>query len=124
MLSINHLASLLLAATTAACVSTGGIVTDPQDQQALVVQECAIYVAAEQRLAAEGRPVAGLTDGCPAGAAPGDIAATGVAGSATPFSEILFRRMIARGVPNDLANEISTSAAFKNLVAFQAANVG
>ena len=117
-------ALIALVGAVSACVSPGGIVTDPQDQQALVVQECAIYVAAGQRLAAEGRPVAGLADGCPAGVAPGDIAATGVPGAATPFSEILFRRMIARGMPSDLANEISTSPAFKDLVAFQAANIG
>jgi shikimate kinase len=49
-MSIKNLAFLLLAATTAGCVSTGGVVTDPQNQQALVMQECAIYFAAEQRL--------------------------------------------------------------------------
>lgn len=99
-------------------------VTDPAAKSALVVQECGIYLAAEQRLSAEGRPVAGLSDGCPPGAAVGNIAPTGVAGSATPFSEILFRRMIARGMPQDLAVEISTSIAFKDLVSFQAANIG
>ncbi|WP_124111011.1 hypothetical protein [Palleronia sp. THAF1] len=98
------------------------VVSNPQAVQSLAEQECAIYVAAEKRLAAEGRPADGLSTGCAAATSPADIAPTGVAGQSTSFSEILFRRMIARGMPQDLAAEISTSPAFKELVRFQAAN--
>ncbi|MEP3342572.1 MAG: hypothetical protein ABJO09_09735 [Hyphomicrobiales bacterium] len=101
-----------------------GVATNPQAQQSLVTQECAIYFAAEERLAAEGRPVARMSNGCAPGIAPANIAPTGVAGQSTSFSEILFKRMIARGMPQDVAVDISTSAAFKTLVDFQAANIG
>lgn len=107
----------------AGCIESGPVVSDPAAIQSLVAQECAIYVAAEQQLAAEGRGVNGaLSTGCPTGTVAGNITATGAAGQATGFSEILFRRMIARGMPNDLAVQVSTSPAFKNLVAFQASN--
>ena len=120
-MTLKPIAVLAASILLSGCVS-GPVVTDPQAQQGLVTRECAIYVAAERRLQAEGRPVTGLSEGCPAGIAPGNIQPTGVAGQATAFSEILFRRMIARGMPSDLAGEISTSQAFRDLVAFQAAN--
>lgn len=105
-----------------ACVG-GPVVTDSAAQQTLVVKECAIYLAAEQQLDAEGRGMGGsLSAGCPDGVTPGNISATGVAGQATGFSDILFRRMIARGMPQDLAVQVATSPAFKDLVDFHAAN--
>lgn len=115
-----------LSATTllflAGCLS-GPTVKDPTALQTLVAKECAIYVAAEQQLNAEGRGVNGaLTSGCPSGIAAANITATGTAGQATGFSEILFQRMIARGMPRDLAVQVSTSPAFKDVVDFQSAN--
>ena len=116
----SRLLAFATASTTllGACVS-GPTVKDPAAVNSLVAQECAIYIAAEQQM---GTPNSNLSAGCPAGIAPANITATGTPGMATQFSEILFQRMIARGMPSALATQVSTSPAFKELVAFQAAN--
>jgi hypothetical protein len=93
---------------------------DPR-QEALVFNECAIYFAAVTKLRADGRaPNGDPTRGCPANAAsrPSDINPMVSVPSVSPgFPQELYQRMIARGVPTDLANDIAKSKAFWDLVA-------
>ena len=93
---------------------------DPR-QAALVLSECAIYFAAVQQLESEGRSATGNpTRDCP-DAARGRSADINPRVSVPPVSpgypETLYQRMIARGVPVDLADDIAKSQAFWNLVA-------
>ncbi|WP_322889051.1 MULTISPECIES: hypothetical protein [unclassified Yoonia] len=100
---------------------------DPR-QERLVFNECAIYFAAVQKLRADGRSANGdPTRGCPADAAarPTDINPMVSVPSVSPgFPQDLYNRMIARGVPTDLANDIARSKAFWDLVAFRDSTVG
>lgn len=93
---------------------------DPR-QEALIISECAIYFAAVQKLESEGRSASGsLTRSCP-DQARGRAADINPRVSVPPVSpgypETLYQRMIARGMPQNLADEISKSQAFWNLVA-------
>lgn len=120
---MKSLAPALLVAALAlsACVPTTLPPEDPRRAE-LIAQECAIYFAAERQLASEGRALRrAASEGCPpeAAARRADIATRitpPIPG--TEFSEILYRRMIARGVPNDLALQISGSPAFWDLVVY------
>lgn len=100
---------------------------DPR-QERLVFNECAIYFAAVQKLQADGRSANGdPTRGCPSDAAarPTDINPMVSVPSVSPgFPQDLYNRMIARGVPTDLADDISRSKAFWDLVAFRDSTVG
>lgn len=111
----------------AACDQTAPIGGDPDlplddpHQAGLVMRECAIYFAAAQRLAGEGRSADGnMTAGCPeeARARPADINAMVSVPPVTPgYPETLYQRMIARGMPVDVADDVAKSRAFWNLVA-------
>lgn len=118
----------------AACDQTPAIQGDPNlplddpRQQALVLSECAIYFAAVQKLESEGRSANGNpTRDCPAEAR-GRSADINPRVSVPPVSpgypETLYGRIIARGIPTDLADEISRSQAFWNLVAQRDSAVG
>lgn len=93
---------------------------DPR-QERLVFNECAIYFAAVAKLRADGRSPSGdPTRGCPPDAAgrAADINPMVSVPSVSPgFPQDLYNRMVARGVPTDLANDISRSKAFWDLVA-------
>jgi len=114
----------------AGCAGQGALVAvdpalptgDPR-QERLVFNECAIYFAAVETLRADGRrPNGNPTRGCPAEAAarPADINPMVSVPSVSPgFPQELYGRMIARGVPQDLADEIARSKAFWDLVAFR-----
>ncbi len=117
-----------------ACDQTPAIEGDPNlplddpRQEALVISECAIYFAAVQKLESDGRSAAGNpTRNCP-DAARGRSADINPRVSVPPVSpgypETLYLRMIARGIPQDLADEISKSQAFWNLVAQRDSAVG
>ncbi|WP_341366139.1 hypothetical protein [Yoonia sp. BS5-3] len=121
---------LFLGATLtlfAACAQTPAIAPQPElplddpRQQALVISECAIYFAAVQQLESEGRSANGNpTRDCP-DEARGRAADINPRVSVPPVSEgypqTLYNRMIARGIPTDLADDIAKSQAFWNLVA-------
>jgi hypothetical protein len=120
----------LLAATLyllAACDQIPEIQAEPDlplddpRQTALVLSECAIYFAAVQQLESDGRSANGNpTRDCP-DAARGRAADINPRVSVPPVSpgypETLYNRMIARGIPVDLADDIAKSQAFWNLVA-------
>lgn len=117
-------APLLLAACVegaALGVETGLPAGDP-GQEALAVRECEIYFAAVRELEAEGRNApASLTRGCP------DAAETAPAVDIAPmispppmmsgYPTTLDARMRARGMPDDLADQVAQSKAFWDLVA-------
>lgn len=125
MPSIKHaLAALCLLA---ACEQTAPIAPQPDlpaddpGQAELITGECAIYFAAVARLEAEGRAVSGNpTRGCPAEAA--GIAANINAMVSVPpimpgYPQTLYQRILARGIPVDVADDIAKSKAFWDQVA-------
>lgn len=120
---------IFAAALTAltACDQTPAIQAQPDlplddpRQDALVISECAIYFAALQQLESEGRSASGNpTRDCP-DVARGQAADINPRVAVPPISEgyptTLYNRMIARGLPVDLADDIAKSQAFWNLVA-------
>lgn len=117
-----------------ACDQTPAITADPNlplddpAQETLVISECAIYFAAVQKLESEGRSANGNpTRDCP-DVARGRAADINPRVSVPPVSpgypETLYQRMIARGIPQDLADDIAKSQAFWNLVAQRDSAVG
>jgi hypothetical protein len=121
---ITIFAAGLLAACSAQTplsVVDAALPTDDPRQERLVFNECAIYFAAVQKLRADGRsPNGDPTRGCPADAAgrAADINPMVSVPSVSPgFPQDLYNRMVARGIPTDLANDISRSKAFWDLVA-------
>lgn len=126
-----HIKNYLIAATAtlgvAACEATAPIAAEPElpaddpRQQALLLSECAIYFAAVQKLESEGRaPSGNPTAGCPdeARARAADINPMVSVPPVTPgYPQTLYERMIARGIPTDLADDIAKSNAFWSLVA-------
>lgn len=116
-----------LAMTVAGCEQGAPIAADPDlptddpRQASLVFSECAIYFAAVTKLESDGRsPNGNPTAGCP-DAARGQAADINPMVSVPPvtpgYPETLYQRMIARGLPVDLADDIAKSRAFWNLVA-------
>lgn len=94
-------------------------VIDPQDQANAIQSECAIYYAVNAQRVDLGLPViAALTQGCPAGtdSLPADIAPRPNVIPATSLAQTVRRRMIARGMPAQTANQVATSRAFANLI--------
>lgn len=125
MPSIKH--AILALGLLAACDQTAAIppqpdlpADDPRQAQ-LLAAECTIYFAAQLKLEADGRALSGNpTRGCPPEAAsiPADINAMVSVPPVTPgYPQTLYDRMIARGIPADVADEISKSKAFWDLVA-------
>ena len=85
----------------------------------LVAKECAVYFAIEDQLEAEGRPANGkIYEGCPGG--------TSVGASIKPLSQppstdnatakTYYRKLLARGTPKDIADQVSKSKAFQDWV--------
>ncbi len=111
----------------AACDQTAPIAPQPDlpaddpRQAQLLTSECTIYFAAVAQLEAEGRDISGdPTRGCPPEAAgvAADINPMVSVPSVTPgYPQTLFDRMIARGIPQDVAEDVSKSKAFWDLVA-------
>ncbi|OUD09333.1 hypothetical protein BVC71_11605 [Marivivens niveibacter] len=103
----------------AACMGPTLPADDPR-QIALVKGECEIYFAAERQL---GQAGTSLTQGCDPSYASSTADIAGTYGypenGGTAYSETLYRRMIARGMPNEMAMQISKSKAFWDLVALQ-----
>lgn len=116
-------AAFLLAACdqTAAIAPQPDLPADDPRQQQLLAAECTIYFAAVTKMEANGRAISGNpTRGCPAEAAsvPADINAMVSVPPVTPgYPQTLVDRMIARGIPADMVDEISKSKAFWDLVA-------
>lgn len=118
---------LFTIALLAACEQTAPIAPQPDlpaddpRQAQLLAAECTIYFAAVTKLEAEGREVSGNpTRGCPPEAAgvSADINAMVSVPSVTPgYPQTLYDRIIARGIPTDMADEISKSKAFWDMVA-------
>lgn len=111
----------------AACDQTAAIAPQPDlpaddpRQVELLAAECTIYFAAVTKLEADGRSANGNpTRGCPADAAgiAADINPMISVPPVTPgYPQTLYERMIARGIPADLAGDIAKSKAFWDLVA-------
>jgi hypothetical protein len=119
--AVAKLASTLaLLGTLSACVSTPALPPEDPRQAALIEQECAIYFAAETQIQSTGGGVpAGMSEGCPetAKARTANIAAIEPPYQfTTSYAEILYKRMIARGMPKDVALQVSKSEAFRTLV--------
>ncbi|MDZ7824289.1 MAG: hypothetical protein U5K75_09820 [Ahrensia sp.] len=109
---------LLAALILGGCTST--LPPDDPRQAELIASECGLYFAAESQLIAAGRTEGrNMSEGCPesARAAVVDISAIEPPHQFTSsYAETLYRRMIARGMPKDIALQVSKSAAFKNVV--------
>lgn len=111
----------------AACDQTPAIEAEPElpaddpRQQALFLSECAIYFAAVQKLESDGRSANGNpTRDCPeqARGRSSDInPRVSVPPVSSGYPQTLYQRIIARGIPTDLADDIAKSQAFWNLVA-------
>ena len=111
----------------AACEQTAPITPQPDlpsddpRQEQLLFSECTIYFAAVTRMEAEGLEVSGNpTNGCPPEAAgvPTDINAMISVPSVTAgYPQTLYDRMLARGIPSEIVDDISKSKAFCDLVA-------
>lgn len=111
----------------AACDQTAAIAPQPDlpaddpRQAELLAGECTIYFAAVTRMEADGREVSGNpTRGCPPEAAgvSADINAMISVPPVTPgYPQTLYDRMVARGIPVDVADDIAKSKAFWDLVA-------
>ena len=124
---MKYLSIYLSCGLLAACATTAPIppqpdlpADDPRQEQ-LLTSECAIYYAAVAQLEADGRsPDGNPTRGCPEGAAaiPADINAMVSVPPVTPgYPLTLYNRMLERGIPTDVADDIARSRAFWNLVA-------
>ena len=119
--------AVLALGLLAACDQTAPIAPQPDlpaddpRQAQLLEAECTIYFAAVTKLEADGRDVNGNpTRGCPPEAAgvAADINAMVSVPPVTPgYPQTLYDRMIARGIPSDVAEDISKSKAFWDLVA-------
>ncbi|MGB7432329.1 MAG: hypothetical protein WA921_07665 [Ahrensia sp.] len=93
---------------------------DPQDEANAIQSECAIYYAVNAQRVDRGLPViAALTQGCPAGtdSIAADIAPRAGVRPASALADTVSRRMIARGMPAQTANEVASSRAFETLIA-------
>lgn len=119
--AIFALALLAACAQTAPIPPQPDLPADDPRQAELLFSECTIYFAAVTRLTTDGRPVSGdPTRGCPpeAAAIAVDINPMVSVPSVTPgYPQTLYDRMIARGIPTDLADGISKSKAFWDMVA-------
>ena len=116
-------APLALAACldAAPVAEDSGLAAGDPGQAELALRECAIYFAAVTALEAEGRtPPARLTRGCPDDAAARQVDISPMVSPPPMMSgypTALDARLRARGVPDDLADEIARSKAFWDLVA-------
>lgn len=119
--------TILVLGLLAACEQTAPIAPQPDlppddpRQAALLSSECTIYFAAVARMEADGTPVSGNpTRGCPPEAAgvSADINAMISVPSVTGgYPQTLYDRMLSRGIPVEVADDISRSKAFWDLVA-------
>jgi hypothetical protein len=111
----------------AACDQTPAIAPQPDlpaddpRQAQLIAAECAIYFAAVTKLEAQGTDVSGNpTRGCPpeAAAVSQDInPMVSFPPMMSGYPQILYQRIVARGIPVATADEIAQSKAFWDLVA-------
>lgn len=119
--------AVLALGLLAACAQTPAIAPEPalpEDdprQAQLVAAECALYFAAVAKLEADGRTAAGNpTRGCPpdSAAVSQDInPMVSYPPLMSGYPQTLYQRIIARGIPEDMADEIAQSKAFWDLVA-------
>ncbi|MGB7287113.1 MAG: hypothetical protein WBC71_09300 [Salaquimonas sp.] len=119
--AFGRLAPLAVLSMLTACqTSSEALDVDEIKKANLVEQECAVYFAVLAKMQNEGRTARGnLTEGCPS-------SAQGIQASISPtnpprlldsrFDRIIYQRMIARGMPEDLADQVRTSQSFYNLV--------
>lgn len=125
MPSLKHafVAAFLLAACdqATAIAPQPDLPSDDPGQTVLIEAECAIYFAAVAQLEAEGRaPQGNPTRGCPpeAAARAADINPMVSVPPVMPgYPQTLYDRILARGIPADLADDIAKSKAFWDLVA-------
>ena len=115
--------TLLVLMALSSCQSASPTaIFEPEDQTkaALVESECAIYFAVLTKLANEDRQANGnIAEGCPSAAI--DIVADIEPRNQSRqiesrYGTILYQRMIARGMPKDIADEVAKSNAFFDIV--------
>ncbi len=119
--------ALLVPLVLAACLDTAPVGQEPDlpaddpGQAELAFRECAIYFAAAAALEEEDRRVPGsLTRGCPAGAEDSYVDISPMVSPPPMMSgypTALDARMRARGMPDDVAEQVARSKAFWDLVA-------
>jgi hypothetical protein len=125
--SYKHAILALGLAVLVACDQTAAIAPQPDfaaddpRQAQLIAAECAIYYAAVTKLETQGREASGNpTRGCPpeAAAVAQDInAMVSFPPLMSGYPQTLYQRILARGIPTDMADEIAQSKAFWDLVA-------
>ena len=111
---------LFFVALTACQTGTEALNVDDVRKDELIAAECSIYFAVEAKLAREFRQANGnMSEGCSPDAAktvadidPRDPPRE----SDSRYATILYQRMIARGMPKDVADTVRKSNAFFNLV--------
>lgn len=91
----------------------------PAGVSRLVARECAVFFAIEDQLEAEGRPASGkIYEGCPPGTSIGasiePLSPAPDASSAT--ARTFYRKMLSRGTPKDVADQVVKSKAFQDWV--------
>ncbi len=92
---------------------------------ALVAEECALYVAAARDMNARGQAVrSSMLEGCEAGIVSADLSTTVTRQAVTRFPELIYRRMLARGVSSETALKISKTKAYWDLADTYAATYG
>jgi hypothetical protein len=113
------LAMLGLIVVTSCQTGTDALNVDDVRKSELVTAECAIYFSVEAKLASEGRSANGnMSEGCAeSGPKTADIAPINPPKQLdSRYATLLYQRMIARGMPKDVADGVRTSNAFYNLV--------
>lgn len=115
-MGLVFLSLLLVGCQTA----TEALDVDDVRKTRLVESECAVYFTVRKQLLTQNRAApASMTEGCPPATA--DIAADITPQESPPeiesrFGRIIFQRMVARGMPRDVAEDVSLSPAFYDLV--------
>lgn len=116
-------ASLILGVLALSACQTATEALDKNDirKTELIEAECAVYFTVRDQMASQGQTAnATMTEGCP-------TTAQSIKADITPqvspptiesrFGRIIYQRMIARGMPKEVADEVGKSKAFYVLVA-------
>ena len=111
---------LLFVALTACQTGTEALNVDEVRKDELIAAECSIYFTVEAKLAREFRQANGnMSEGCPPDAAKTVaeiVPSNPTRESDSRYATILYQRMIARGMPKDVVDNVRKSNAFFNLV--------
>lgn len=112
----KFLATLVAPLLLVACQSSLQVSDDDPRKKALIERECAIYFAIENQLQTTR---SNISEGCPDSARALQVDISPIEPPKvieSRFGELIYRRMIARGVSQAQATEVSKSEAFYQLV--------